>query len=873
MKKIFSVCFAFFLTCSFSHAQTVFTGRVTDQDDGLPVVGVFVKIMETDSTSNQINSYTITDKQGYYSIEFRSHKNHVNVEFLIMGYEKKNTQYKNRSSTINQELKKSAFLLNEVTIKVPSISTRGDTINYNVSSFRSGADRNVEDILRKLPGITVDEIGKIKYQGKPINRFYIEGLDMQGGKYSLITKNIAADQITTVQVYENHQPIRLLKDIELSENAALNIKLKNNDMTAPMGNVVVGGGYSDEWLYRGEIFGFMASKKQQILFSAKGNNLGDYNTNEYISHYGSSVKNSKAETLIQHSLVNVPDQIGKRTGALINLSSSVNSIRKLDNFSTFRANIVYQRGKRSNKKDVVSKYYIGEKEIVIEELFDSNITDNKLMGSLEYQKNSDRLYINNTLNANLNWGKSFMDVFSSADYFQNYKMQEINLSNDLNLMWKKGDNTYSIKSLIAGGNTPQNKLGITFSNDYIPIDQLISGYSFYTKHSTSFIKGFNANSNLSVDVMVESEHDKISTELMYAKSNENIKNKNQGHKIISTASLEYNYIKNSFNFKAVLPLQVYNIKYKDKILISTFKLDKLTLTPHLRTQYRFTPGFSINLSGGLSHNLGDIMNFLQNPIQKSYNITSMGESGVLSENRGWRFNIGYDYRNTMNGLFSTLSIGYNKIKKNVLKGSTISEIGETSTYAGHTTNYSQKFLMNFYFAKNFHSINTVVSLTSNLTYSKNERVRQDRRVNYSNRILYVKPSFSFNYINWLSVKGYGIVNSSSQTIQTSNNSPNSVINNYGATFETSVMPLPKMEVYYNINYFNNALYNNKREDCFFMDCGIRVQSGKKIELELATYNITNIRKYTRIIYNDLDEINTNYYLRPISCIFTIKVNY
>ena len=107
------------------------------------------------------------------------------------------------------------------------ISSHGDTLLYNVAAFRSASDRNIEDVIRKLPGISVSENGTISYQGESINKFYIEGLDLLSGRYALATRNISPDDIASVSIYENHQPKKVLKDISFSEKAALNLKLKN----------------------------------------------------------------------------------------------------------------------------------------------------------------------------------------------------------------------------------------------------------------------------------------------------------------------------------------------------------------------------------------------------------------------------------------------------------------------------------------------------------------------------------------------------------------------------------------------------------------------------------------------------------------------
>lgn len=59
--------------------------------------------------------------------------------------------------------------------------------------------------------------GTITYQGKQINKFYIEGLDLLGSKYSQASENISADKVKSVQVYERHQPVKLLRDVTFSD--------------------------------------------------------------------------------------------------------------------------------------------------------------------------------------------------------------------------------------------------------------------------------------------------------------------------------------------------------------------------------------------------------------------------------------------------------------------------------------------------------------------------------------------------------------------------------------------------------------------------------------------------------------------------------
>ncbi|MFV0247637.1 MAG: hypothetical protein ACK5H1_01570 [Tenacibaculum sp.] len=70
--------------------------------------------------------------------------------------------------------------------------------------------------------------GKILYRGKPINKYYIEGLNLLEGKYNLANSNLPHKEVAKVQVLDNHQPIRVLDSLVYSNQAAINIKLKNS---------------------------------------------------------------------------------------------------------------------------------------------------------------------------------------------------------------------------------------------------------------------------------------------------------------------------------------------------------------------------------------------------------------------------------------------------------------------------------------------------------------------------------------------------------------------------------------------------------------------------------------------------------------------
>ena len=101
--------------------------------------------------------------------------------------------------------------LKEVVVEAGRIRESNDTITYRVSGFAEKQDRTIGDVLRRMPGIDVSVNGNIKYQGEDINKFYIEGNDLLGGKYGIATNGISHEDIGAVEIMENHQPFQVLR--------------------------------------------------------------------------------------------------------------------------------------------------------------------------------------------------------------------------------------------------------------------------------------------------------------------------------------------------------------------------------------------------------------------------------------------------------------------------------------------------------------------------------------------------------------------------------------------------------------------------------------------------------------------------------------
>ena len=252
-------------------AQKEIKGRVLDNQERKPIGAVTVTLHPAGSES--ILNYTMTADDGTFTLKSNNMPDSVTVMVNAMTLERNSKTVDSNISFIEFLVKEKTTKLKEVIVKAPKIRQRGDTLDYSVSSFINETDRSIGDVLKRLPGIQVLPSGQILYQNKEISKFYVEDMDLLKGKYGLATKNIDAKQVATVQVLENHQPVKVLKDMELPESAAINLKLKQSALGAFFLTAQVGAGLPDV-LLSNELVGMRFTRTQQNMLVYKGDNTG-----------------------------------------------------------------------------------------------------------------------------------------------------------------------------------------------------------------------------------------------------------------------------------------------------------------------------------------------------------------------------------------------------------------------------------------------------------------------------------------------------------------------------------------------------------------------------------------------------------------------
>lgn len=252
--------------------------------------------------------------------------------------------------------KDTTYLLREVLV-IPSnkgIYDLPDTLIFKVKNLKIASDRKIEDVLKRLPGIEVDETsGQIKYRNKNISTVLIDGENVVDRNYTLATKNLSVDDIDEVQAIEHFSENSIISELGSSNEVALNLTF-NKKITISNNTDLSAGVIEDMANALGvQSTAILNSKRIKSLINGGFNNLGENNSKINYNSFNSSDKfyDSQPERIFQvgGAFLNTPRQKISRNNqktvdvsALLkfhkNLKVRINSMGLNDSYGTFQKN-------------------------------------------------------------------------------------------------------------------------------------------------------------------------------------------------------------------------------------------------------------------------------------------------------------------------------------------------------------------------------------------------------------------------------------------------------------------------------------------------------------------------------------------------------
>jgi len=333
MKKLILVFAFFYAINSFSQEKSFeITGTLKAEDTELSLESATVYLERVKDSS--VVTYTISDKDGKFKIESSTYDKSLNFYVSYVGYStyfKKIVIDKKRIDlgTVVMSLDNQ---LGEVLVKSTApITIKKDTLEFNVKSFKTKKDANVEDLLKQLPGVEVDEEGNITVNGKPVNKILVNGKPFFGDDPTITTKNLTKDIIEKIQVVDTKTKSEAFTGEEGDkENKTINLTIKEENNKGVFGRVSAGAGTDDRYEFAGMVNLFDNDRRVSVL--AGGNNTNSpgfsfgeiskmfgrgggstFSSNGSFSIGGRSFGGGEGITTSQNAGVNYADIIGEKT--------------------------------------------------------------------------------------------------------------------------------------------------------------------------------------------------------------------------------------------------------------------------------------------------------------------------------------------------------------------------------------------------------------------------------------------------------------------------------------------------------------------------------------------------------------------------------
>ena len=849
-------------------------GTVKDES-GIPVGGAIVKVTVQES----ILGYSMVDESGHYEIHFKTDAKQVTVSAECLGYESVTVTLPCSSTAgCNLTMKEKATALKEVVVKAPAIHQRGDTISYSLPSYATKGDYTLKDAIKKLPGIDVTEAGAIKYLGKDISKFYIEGLDLLGGKYNIATNNIPASYVNQVQVLSNHQEAKVDKDV-FSDDVAINIKLSDKAKLKPTGTYEAAAGYGDDWLYSLSGAGMLFAPKTQAIATVKTGNISSFATDGCKTLTESSVSESKASELLGNLSASEAPLKPERFLSPSDILVTLNAIRKTGRNSTIKANAGYSTSKSYYEYSQTSLYYDGSGNMQVNRSVSPESTLRKPWFSMTFQNNSPKCYINEDISLKTTSRESTIPTSQNGNMLvQSQTLRDVDLKNNFTARWRTSKLRWNASSVLEYSEAPTASLEIS-SDENEGIYQNAQSKGFRTENRLSAV--FESGPNrLYVPLMLNYSSDNITTSLddrLAAGMNDVTYSQLS---VAATPQYEYTHPHRKFVFRAELPIRLDNISSRQEgkdyfqnfgnvqnfeNSLSPTALSDLyfSLCPDVYFNWNVSPRSVLRATASYSRTFGDALDFLTAPVRLD-ETTLRSSSGILADTKTLTANLHYDFKIPLEQWFINADLAYVRNWNNLIASQSVAD-GDVLIGSLAQPSVSDNLVAQLGVTKQITSIRTKISLTGSAFFSNQSIMQSDNLVDVFWQSTAISPSLYSHPLDWLELDYSG------EFAKTSSNY-GSVRKHYlsqSHDIALKLLPGDTFKFTAEAELSRHQITDDLTKTMALLDCGLSFRH-RSMQLSLDLRNLLNQKFYSYTIYSAVNTFTYDYRLRGRELILTLR---
>lgn len=678
-STLFTIVFLSLISSGYAQETCKLRGEIRD-GDGFPVYDAAISAF---NSNDEGVGFTFSDIEGHFTLEVPCGDTYdIDVEHINFESHTEKIEIK-QSKNIKFSLKESVISLDQALIiaKQP-ITVKGDTIEYDADSFRTAADENLEDILKKLPGIQVEN-GKVYHEGKEIKSIKVGNREVLGGNTKLLTKNLPAEAIDKVQLNKKFKKNPFANSLQDEEEAILNIELKENKKSLVFGNITLGGDADKHADGQAKLFYF--SPKTDGTFISDYNTYGKevFTPEDYFTFLGgvSELMEEGSSFSLRESPQNI--MLGVSQNA-----AEMNSLLSALHFGYEPSKKVYTNGfvllNNNNLKFKSTQERIGEFRTRDEQYNDQHLLSTLGRFRIDYNPGSNsqykyRLSFNYLENEDLQNADTYLNDVASGN--RNSRTDKNSFSLRQNLSWIKKVGSNDNFGVYLRHQFMDDRPDLKINTDMIPLQ--IDGLDFYNLKQQ---RKFNLN-NLQVYAIYNHLINNTTNIRFKAGSNFSFQHLNNSIYENQTLIDQADFLTNSkFNyrefygdltltkkwgiFKVDLGAGVHNFYEETNTLSNSHKVNETKVLPHANLEVKFSNTQQLLLGYQQQYKLPNLVDLSDGYEVQSYYSIYRGFLG-LKESLYHTANIRYGYFNSFKFLNYYVGATYNQSIDNLQTASSM----------------------------------------------------------------------------------------------------------------------------------------------------------------------------------------------------------
>lgn len=842
MKRSLLLLVVQILSCLgyYAFAQEVISGHVCDKSDRTPLAHVLV-VLKNKATSSIVR-YTQSDAEGKFSMPIKGAEyESCLLQLSLLGYNPQSIALKRGTATYPVEMEAAVTKLKEVTVRAQNIREHGDTLTYNVASFKDVQDKTIGDVLQKMPGIDVAKNGQITYNGTGINKFYIEGRDLLEGKYGIATNGISPDDVGSVEVIEDHQPIRVLQGVSLSSQAAINLRLKEKAKAKWIVNALAAGGASEQpdgGLWMAELFLMRMKARTQNITLYKSNNLGkglEKELNDY------ALSTDDGEDYIRVSGLRTPNLQEKRT--LFNRSHlfSSSNLRALKRDWECRTQLNYSNQRSSGESSARTTYFLPDGERLITEEQRSVEHSHKLTAQVNIEGNQATSYLKNSLRADLQWQDVDLSTTGSLGNRQDASLPRRKVSNDFKLIKRWGKHLVTFHSSNEWNALPQ-KLTVTRGGT---VRQTTDEHTFFSHEQATY--GFHVKGvTVSLEGGVKAQYRTLDNHLSGVPDSleaESRKSRTNYFQLYAIPRLEYKYKKVEFVLES--PVRYYRYFFSHRLKNETDWL----ASPSLRIKWSLSPYLYATLRGQIAPKECNLHLLYDGLILTDYRTLEKGMD-FYTTSEGKSLSTSLNFKQPRIGLFGNLMVARSWNSQDYLSGQEF--IGDYILYTYRNAS-SRSNAWTVLGTLSYHVDFLKGTAGVNVLFRKNNRTMLSEGVPTD----YTNENYSLNgrlngrigrFLNWQYRLTYG------QNYLKIGERYHQRLHQWEHALSLTASFGERWEVQAAGEYYRNEVAKKQFKDMLLADGKVAYKLTRQLELSATVSNLFNKKSYAYTTYSDLSSV-------------------